>query len=135
MPPEQEVDVVREAWDAWLRGDVNDLFAFFHPEITWDMTHFRDWPDVIHRGDEGVRRFLDEWLDVWDDYEVGLDETLAAPDGRIVTLAWQRGTGRRSGLPMEMEWAQISTVRDGKILRVENYDDRSTALKAAGLQS
>ena len=27
-------DVVREAWDAWLRGDVNDMFALLHPEIT-----------------------------------------------------------------------------------------------------
>ena len=133
MAPEQNVDLVREAWDAWLRGDVNDLFAFWDPEIVWDMTHFRDWPDATYRGDEGVRRFLDDWLEVWDDYDVGLDEILAAPDGRIVTLAWQRGKGRHSGLPMEMEWAQITTLRDGKVIRIDNYDERSKALEAAGL--
>jgi ketosteroid isomerase-like protein len=127
------LELVRQAWDAWLRGDVDDLFAFFHPEIVWDMTHFRDWPDATYRGDEGVRRFLDEWLEVWDEYEVGVDEILAAPDGRIVSLAWQRGKGRRSGLPMEMEWAQITTMRDGKIIQMDNYDRRSEALEEAGL--
>jgi ketosteroid isomerase-like protein len=86
-----------------------------------------------YRGDEGVRRFLNEWLEVWDEYEVGVDEILAAPDGRIVSLAWQRGKGRRSGLPMEMEWAQITTMRDGKIIQMDNYDRRSQALEAAGL--
>ena len=127
------MELVRQAWDAWLRGDVDDLFAFFHPEIVWDMTHFRDWPDATYRGDEGVRRFLDEWLEVWDEYEVGVAEILAAPDGRIVSLAWQRGKGRRSELPMEMEWAQITTMRDGKIIQMDNYDRRSQALEAAGL--
>lgn len=97
------------------------------------MTHFRDWPDVTYRGDKGARRFLDEWLEVWDQHESGVDEILAAPDGRIVSLAWQRGKGRHSGLPMEIEWAQITTLRDGKIVRIDNYDERSTALEAAGL--
>ena len=128
------MNLVREAWDAWLRGSVDDLFAFWHPEIVWDMTQFRDWPDATYRGDEGVRRFLDEWLEVWDEHESGVDEILAAPDGRIVSLAWQRGKGRHSGLPMEIEWAQITTLRDGKIIRIDNYDDRSKALEAAGLR-
>ena len=35
---------------------------------------------------------------------------------------------------MEMEWAQISTLRDGKIIRIDNYDDRSKALEDAGLR-
>ena len=34
---------------------------------------------------------------------------------------------------MDMKWAQIATVSEGKIIRVENYDDRSKALEAAGL--
>jgi ketosteroid isomerase-like protein len=128
------VEIVRQAWAAWLGGDVDGMFASFHPEIVWDMTHFREWPDAIYRGSESVRRFMNEWLEVWDDYEVGLDELRAAPDGRVVCLAWQRGTGRHSGLPMEMEWAQITAVRDGKISRIENYDERSKALEAAGLK-
>ena len=76
---------------------------------------------------------MSEWLDVWDDYEAGVEEILAAPDGRVVSLIWQRGKGRASGLPMKMEMAQIATVRAGKVTRLDNYDDRAEALEAAGL--
>jgi ketosteroid isomerase-like protein len=131
---QENVEVVRGAWDAWIRGDLDGLLAYYDPEGVWDLTHFREWPDVTYRGLEGVRRFLDEWLEVWDDFEVGVEEILAAPDGRVVSLAWQRGRGRQSGLPMEMEWALIFTVRDGKVIRNDNYDDRSKALEAAGLR-
>jgi ketosteroid isomerase-like protein len=97
------------------------------------MTHFREWPDAVYVGHSGARRFLAEWLDVWDAYEVGVDEILTAPDGRTLTLAWQRGRGRHSGLTMDMEWAMIITFRDRKIIRLENYDDRREALEAVGL--
>jgi ketosteroid isomerase-like protein len=32
-----------------------------------------------------------------------------------------------------MEWAQVITVRDGRITRVDAYDDRSQAVEATGL--
>ena len=129
----ESVEIVRQGWDAWLRGDMSALFRTFDPEIVWDTSHFRDWPESAYYGIEGVERFLSEWLDVWDDYEAGFEEILAAPDGRVVSLVWHRGKGRNSGLPMEMEMAQIATVRDGKVTRLDNYDDRAEALEAAGL--
>ena len=51
----------------------------------------------------------------------------------LASCAWQRGKGRESGLPMSMEWAQVISVRDGKITRVDAYDNRQEALEAAGL--
>jgi ketosteroid isomerase-like protein len=131
---EEDVEVVRKAWEAWLGGDIDAVFAQYDPEVVWDLTHFRDWPDPTYHGAKGVRQFLTEWLEIWDDYEVGLEELIPASGGRVVALGWQRGTGRHSGLAMEMVWGQISTVRNGKITRIDNYDDRAEALEAAGLE-
>jgi ketosteroid isomerase-like protein len=130
----ENIDVVGEAWDAWLRGDLPGLFRHFDPEIVWDTSHFRDWPEAAYHGIDGVERFLNEWLRVWDDYEVGVDDTLLAPDGRVVSLIWHRGRGRSSRLAMEMKMAQVATLRDGKVIRLDNYDDRSEALEATGLR-
>jgi ketosteroid isomerase-like protein len=132
---QENVETVRKAWDAWLRGDMESLFAsYFDRDAVYDLTHFREWPDHTYRRIDGIRRGLTEWREVWDAWEAGVDEILAVPDGRVVVLTWQRGKGRQSGLPMDMEWAQIVTVRDGKITRVDAYDDRSEALEAAGLR-
>jgi ketosteroid isomerase-like protein len=131
---EENVETVRKAWDAWLGGDLESLFAtYFDPDAVYDLTRFREWPDHTYRGLDGIRRGLTEWLEVWQAWEARVDDIVAAPDGRVVVLTWQRGKGRQSGLPMDMEWAQIITLGGGKITRVDAYDDRSEALKAAGL--
>jgi ketosteroid isomerase-like protein len=50
-------------------------------------------------------------------------------------FAWIRfsGKGTTSGVPVEMELAQIWTFRGGKVVRVEEYFDRTEALEAVAL--
>ena len=131
---QENVALVRKSWDAWFRGDLEGVVASYAEDVVWDLTHFRDWPDREYLGPAGARRFLAEWLDVWDAYEVGVEQFLVAPDGRVLILAWQRGRGRHSGIAMDMEWAMVTTVRDGKIIRIDNYDDRREAREALGLR-
>jgi uncharacterized protein len=131
---QENVEVVRAVWDYWIRGDLPGLVAQYDPTVVWDLSHYRDWPEPNYEGREGVRRFFDEWLAVWDDYEAGFDEMRLASDGRVLVLAWQRGNGHGSGLSMDMRWAQIFTVREGQITRIENYDDPAETLEAVGLR-
>jgi ketosteroid isomerase-like protein len=130
---QENVEVVRRGWDAWLGGDLPGVLRQYDPEVVWDLSHYRDSPESTYHGTESVERYFSEWLAVWDDYEVGVDEIFAAPDGRVVTLYWHRGKGRTSGLAMHDEIAHIATVRDGKITYIEIYSDRAEALEAVGL--
>jgi uncharacterized protein len=129
----ENVEVVREGWDAWTRGDLSALLRYFDPNVVWDTSHFHDWPESTYHAIEGVERFLSEWSDVWDDYEIHVEDIRAAPDGRVVSLIVQRARGRSSGLAMEMKSAQVATLRDGKVTRIDNYEDRAEALEATGL--
>jgi ketosteroid isomerase-like protein len=130
---QEDVEIVRRAWDAWSRDDMDAVFATFADDVVLDTSHMRDWPEPSYRGHAGVRRFLTEWLEVWDAYEVGVDEFVEALDGRVVVLFWHRGLGRRSGLGMDVKWAHIDTVRDGKLVRLAVYESRQEALEAVGL--
>ena len=129
---EENVEVIRRGWDAWLAGDLPALFELFDPEVVWDTSHFRDWPEASYHGREGVQRFLIEWLEIWDKYEVDIEEIVPAPDGRVVTLLLHSGTAR-SGAPIRLEMAQIATIRNGRVLRFDQYDDQGEALEAAGV--
>jgi uncharacterized protein len=131
---QENVEVVREGWDAWMRGDMPGLFRQLDPDVVWDTSHFHDWPEPTYHGIEGVERFLSEWLDVWAGLELEVEDVCAAPDGRVLSLILQRGKGRSSGLEMEMEMAQVATLRNGKVTRLDNYEDRAEALEAAGLR-
>jgi ketosteroid isomerase-like protein len=48
-------------------------------------------------------------------------------------MSRQHGRGASSGAVAELELAQIATVRDGRVVRIDNYLDRKKALRAAGL--
>ena len=44
------------------------------------------------------------------------------------------GRGKSSGAAVERTWAYVWTVKDGKALRMDGYDNRDEALEAAGLR-
>jgi ketosteroid isomerase-like protein len=51
-------------------------------------------------------------------------------------FVWARwwGHGAGSGVPIEMEMAQVWTVEDGKVRRIAEFFDRDEGLEAAGLR-
>ena len=129
-----DVEILRRAWNAWNAGDLDAVFECFDPDVEWDTTTFEGWPEVgVYKRHEGVREFFEAWLSSWERYESGTEEFIVAPDGRIVVVAWQRGYGTDSKAPVHMEFAQVTTVRDGLVLRMEAWSDRQAALDSVGL--
>ena len=132
----ENVEISRRAWDAWTRGAVDEVFEYFDPDVEWDTTTYEGWPEVgVYKRHDGVREFFEAWLASWERYESGVDEFIEAGDGRVVALAWQRGYGTDSHAPVEMEWAQVATLRDGLIVRMEAWSDREAALRSVGLRA
>jgi ketosteroid isomerase-like protein len=55
-------------------------------------------------------------------------------DGETVLMLLRAtGTASYSEIEIEIEWAAIWTIRDGKVLRAQGYLSRAEALEAAGL--
>ena len=52
---------------------------------------------------------------------------------RVLSILTQRGRGTSSGAEVSVEFAQVVTLRAGKIIRIDNYLDRAEAFEAAGL--
>ena len=129
------VEIVRRGWEAWAEGDLDTLFDLFDPAVEWHTRNLLGWPeDDVYYGHEGIRRFLEEWLASWDRYEAGVEEYVAAGDGRVLVICWQRGYGPGSHVPVQMDWAQVCTLKGGLVCRLEAYSDRGEALKAVGMK-
>ena len=71
-------------------------------------------------------------MEAWEDWELELEALHDAGD-RVVALVHQRGTSKAAGMPVEMSFAQVFTLRDGKQSRMEMYSDRDEAFAATGL--
>jgi ketosteroid isomerase-like protein len=110
-------------------GDI--LPEIYDSNVEWIAA--REDPDAeTHRGLEAIRAYFARWTGTFESTDFRSEELL---DGGNKVFAWIRfsGKGSISGVPVEMEQAQVWTFHKGKVVMVEEYFDRNEALKAAGL--
>jgi ketosteroid isomerase-like protein len=129
---EENVEVVRRGYERFMAtGDFADEVAT--PDFVWDMSNFHGWPEQqVYEGVDGARAFLREWTDAWEDWVLEVDSLHDAGD-KVVALVHQHGRSKAAGMPVEMYFAQVWTLRDGKQSRMDMYSERAEALEAAGL--
>ena len=135
---QENVEIVRRAYEAFNRGGIDACISegLWSPEVVWDVTPTGIPGLGTYRGREEVKRFFeDDWFSTFpfEEWEVKLEEVIDAGD-RIIGMSRQHGRGATSGVMAELELAQVSTLRDGLVVRIDNYVDRAKALEAAGLR-
>jgi ketosteroid isomerase-like protein len=131
---QQNVEIVRQVSDAFASGDSDTLFALVAPEIEWDFSHVDTWlEEKIYRGYDGIGEFFGKWTGEWDDYRFEVEDIIDAGD-RVVAIVRDEGRGKSSGIKLERQHAEVWTIRDGKVIRIEPYDHKAEALAAVGLE-
>jgi ketosteroid isomerase-like protein len=125
------VEIVRDGYDAFNRGDTDGSLAHIHPSIEW-------WPAADepitepYRGHEGYRRLVAAVRDGVQDIRAEIEELLAIRD-QVVARVRFSGRGDASGVPAEILETQVARLRDGKIIEVHEYREWGDALEAVGL--
>jgi ketosteroid isomerase-like protein len=105
---------------------------------TWlpdgEFINAREDPDhAVFRGIDAISRHFQSWFDAYPDLHVEPREIRIA---RNLAFVWTRftGHGADSGAAMEMELAQVVTFEEGRTRRIQEYFDRSEALRAVGVE-
>jgi ketosteroid isomerase-like protein len=128
------VALVRQMYEWFAARENAKPFEVYDADVEWDGSRFPMLGfEPVYRGHEGVRAFWRQWLDAWESIEFRVDELIDAGDD-VVAMLLQVNRGRASGIEVpQFDWAQVWTVRDGKIVRVRMFRDRNEALRAVGL--
>jgi ketosteroid isomerase-like protein len=127
------VEIVRRGY-AYRQARGDFLAEVLAPDYVWDMSHFRGWPEQqTYEGIEEARRFIRDWTAAFDDWEIEVVALHDAGGEKVVGVLRQRGRSKTTGVPVDMLYAQVFTIRDGKQTRMEMYADPDEALKAVGL--
>jgi uncharacterized protein len=123
-----DVEILREAYDALNHGDIPGTVEILDPDAEWH--EHSDLPEADnYRGRETIRAFLENFLESWDVFRQEVEELIPS-DGRVLILLHMVGQGKGSGIRVEARYAHVWTMRNGRGVRVDAYNDRESAMEA-----
>jgi uncharacterized protein len=130
MTQEDNEKRVRAFYEATVPGHREALRGLQSPHVVYDMPagmpmgcgHFEGLEDVLNR-------FLTSFYRALDVHFVA-EEFIAAGDD-VVALGRIQGQTRKAGVPVDVSFAHVWTVRDGYLQRLRAFTD--TALLAYAL--
>ncbi len=130
---EQNIELVRSAFHAWNRRDLDAFAAHAAEDVAWvEVSGRPEGPDTERLGRDRMRQALGSLFEVWDSYQLEV-ERIQDVGGRVVAVVREVGRGRASGVEVDGLWGYLITVEDGQIVRIEAYRDAGLALQEAGL--
>ena len=124
---QENVEIVREFFDTYLRGDYAGALACLAPDVVYKVAQ-----EAPAHGPEAVRAVWERWESDWEELEMVPEEFIDAGDDVFVTVYYS-ARGRGSGIELDTRCYDVYTLRDGKCVRKVEFIERSDGLKAAGL--
>ncbi len=128
----ENVEIVRRLFAAYTQGDPEKFFELLDPHIVWInyASHPESRPFIGHEG-------VVEWLKAFQadirGFRIDVAEIIDGGGDQVIAVNEARGTGATSGVPLELRFAAVVTLLNGKIVRVQGFETRAKALEAAGL--
>ncbi|MBD0282729.1 MAG: nuclear transport factor 2 family protein [Thermoleophilaceae bacterium] len=117
---------------AYNRRDFDAAVRFFHPDVDWVLPAHQRFDSC--RGPDEIKRFWQGLDETFDELRLEPQESVDAGDHVAVRLRYY-GRGKASGAEIETEmYHQLTTFRDGKMVRIEYFTNWPDTLKAAGLR-
>jgi ketosteroid isomerase-like protein len=116
MSPDN-VEIVRR----FLALGVDEALAYADPDIVWNPVE-----ESPARGHEAVRASLARWKGEWDEYALTPEEFADMGD-RVLATVCLRGRGRVSGIEVDARFYDVYTLRDRKIIRMDQFADETEA--------
>ena len=132
---QDNVEVARALYDEFGEGRFWTSDHLFDPDVEYERK--RMTADVMTgkwRGLEAMGAALLEWLETVEDLRIEAERYIDTGDDSVVVFTRHRAIAKTSGLPIDEEFADVLTVRKGRIVRLHTYRHRSEAVAAVGLR-
>ena len=124
--PNENIAVVRRLYEA--RGNPEIIRQVLAPEVRWEVV-----PGFPHSGTylalSGVFDFFTRLFGEFEDWHTEPSEFFETAD-RVIAVGTYSGRAKATGKSFESRFAHIWTVRDGVIVRLQQFADTVQLAKA-----
>jgi uncharacterized protein len=129
--------LIQSLYDAFARGDAGTVLGAMAADVQWNeaegspLSDRNPYDSAQRIGEEVFGRIMTAY-----DGFSALPEQLVAEGETVVALGRYGGTHRASGQPLTAPFAHVWTVRDGQVVRFQQYTDTTQwAGHAAGARA
>jgi ketosteroid isomerase-like protein len=127
----ENVEDVRGVYDRWSNGDFQASLDLFDPLAL--LVQRAGFPEAgTYLGVEKIVEYTRGFLEPWTRIAIEVEDMTEAGES-VVAAVRQRGVGAASGATTEFRYYQVWSFRGCKVIRLENFRERSDALEAVGL--
>lgn len=131
MNESRNIQTIQDTYAAFGQRDIDALLGMMSNDIDWQ---FFGPSELIttgsRRGKPEVARFFQEVEAAWS-FEAFEPRQFIAQEDTVVVLGSYRGTAKETGRKFATEWAQVFTLRDGKVTKFREYADTANMADAA----
>jgi ketosteroid isomerase-like protein len=114
---------LRDGFARWNAGDHS-----FDPEWTAEDVEIHsavaDFAGTVYRGQEGVRQWVEDMREVFDEWQLRLDDLEEFSPGRVIGVGTVHLRGRGSGVSVDQPCAWLFDHVDGVLTRFEPFLNR-----------
>jgi ketosteroid isomerase-like protein len=127
---EENVELVRQGFEAMREGDVDAVLPFIHPDFEATTPPALAAEPDTYRGVDGVRRYFESFYEAMDRVTFEPKDFVQVGE-RVVVPLTLRARGRTTRIETAQDIVLIWDVKDGKAIRIEVYATLEEAMAAA----
>lgn len=123
-------EVVGAAYRAFAARDVPTLLSLLASDVEWGQP---DNPHIPSAGTRTGREGVLEWLQIGqttEDVQTFEPRRILVDGDTAAVAGFMRVVARATGLAYEMDFVHLIAVRDGKVVRFQEFFDTWTAAQA-----
>jgi ketosteroid isomerase-like protein len=121
------VEIVRLAYEAFARGDLEGAAAVLHPDVKYDWID--PGPGDCHNAEEVMQLAQARMAEGF----VGEPREIIDAGDNVVIVVANPDPQRYGAAPGETAATTVLTLREGRIVAMQDYRSRADALTAVGL--
>ena len=128
------VATIRSAYEAFGRGDVQAVLGLMSEKVEWnEAEHFTYWTGGPFIGPQAVLNGVFARIGQdFDGFKVDVGRIVGCGD-TVLSEGRYRGTVKATGKRLDVQMAHVWDVRDGKIVRFQQYVDTWQVAQATGV--
>jgi ketosteroid isomerase-like protein len=119
---------VRRLLEAFLAGDAETFMSYIDDDLEWNPTEHHPFL-TQYRGKQQFAGGVAKVAEVLDGFRFEIERVLGCGEAAVSQLRY-KGTVKKTGRSLDVQAAIVWEVRDGKVIRVQEYFDTVAFMNA-----